>query len=157
MPQLDPAYFTSQIFWLVVLFCIFYASVKYIVLPRLEDIINLRVRVKGEADEESGKLKLEIENLKDLQRKKAAETRAAIKGMQLDSDKKFQSYCHQSKEKLQVNIDKKIFAARQEIDESVSDLHSSKEVSEEVVKLAASIIREAASSEVPLQKLKKYG
>ncbi len=42
MPQLDPAYFVTQIFWLVVTFVILYLIMWRIVLPKIGDLLQER-------------------------------------------------------------------------------------------------------------------
>ena len=42
MPQLDPTWFVSQIFWLVLCFTALYALLAYVILPRLSGTIEKR-------------------------------------------------------------------------------------------------------------------
>jgi F-type H+-transporting ATPase subunit b len=42
MPQLDPSYFPSQIFWLVIAFSLLYLYLKHRALPNLENILSNR-------------------------------------------------------------------------------------------------------------------
>lgn len=42
MPQLDKASYLSQLFWLVVIFCSFYAVIVRIYLPKLARILKIR-------------------------------------------------------------------------------------------------------------------
>lgn len=42
MPQLDPAHFSAQIFWLVVTFVVFYLVVARLVLPRIGGVLEDR-------------------------------------------------------------------------------------------------------------------
>lgn len=45
MPQFDPHYFSSQIFWLTICFAILYYFVSNIILPRIRDILKERKSV----------------------------------------------------------------------------------------------------------------
>ncbi len=42
MPQFDPSTWTSQIFWLVVTFCLLYVLMARIILPRMSGILDER-------------------------------------------------------------------------------------------------------------------
>lgn len=42
MPQFDPTYFASQVFWLIVTFGILYLLMAKIALPRIGDILEVR-------------------------------------------------------------------------------------------------------------------
>ena len=42
MPQLDFTTFPNQIFWILIFVLLFYLVVKYIIIPRLEDIMSSR-------------------------------------------------------------------------------------------------------------------
>ncbi len=44
MPQFDPTYFVSQIFWLIVCFAVLVAVVGGVVVPRIQSGINSRSR-----------------------------------------------------------------------------------------------------------------
>jgi F-type H+-transporting ATPase subunit b len=43
MPQLDPANFLSQIFWLLIVISLIFLTVKFIIYPNFERIFNLRI------------------------------------------------------------------------------------------------------------------
>ena len=62
MPQLDPTYWASQIFWLILIFSILYISISKLYLPKIKDNLETREnKIKG--DLESAKKSLKI-NLK---------------------------------------------------------------------------------------------
>jgi F-type H+-transporting ATPase subunit b len=42
MPQLDTHYFSSQIFWLLISFGLLFLVVRYLFIPRMRHIINVR-------------------------------------------------------------------------------------------------------------------
>lgn len=76
MPQLDPAHFASQIFWLVLTFLIFLAVVWRVALPRVAMVLQHRQeRVSGDLDK-AAKLKEEADAVLAEYEKAAAEGRA---------------------------------------------------------------------------------
>ena len=42
MPQLNPAFFGTQLFWLAVTFIIFYVLMSKLALPRISDVLQMR-------------------------------------------------------------------------------------------------------------------
>ena len=47
MPQLDPATFAPQLFWLAVIFTLFYLALSRLVLPRIEHVLKDRTTKIG--------------------------------------------------------------------------------------------------------------
>lgn len=69
MPQLDIAYFPSQIFWLFVSFCLLYLFLKNKSLPKIENLIGKRIaHIKSDIEsaaklrDQAIELKAECEN-----------------------------------------------------------------------------------------------
>jgi F-type H+-transporting ATPase subunit b len=51
MPQLDPAFFGTQLFWLAVSFIVFYVLMSKVALPRIADVLELRAeKITGDLD-----------------------------------------------------------------------------------------------------------
>ena len=44
MPQLDPTYWASQVFWLILVFTILYVSISKFYLPKIKDNFDLSPR-----------------------------------------------------------------------------------------------------------------
>ena len=52
MPQLDPEFWTSQIFWLILIFSTLYAIIWKIFLPKITDgIENRKLRIMNDLNE----------------------------------------------------------------------------------------------------------
>jgi F0F1-type ATP synthase membrane subunit b/b' len=66
MPQLDPKYWASQAFWLVLIFTTLHLSVAKIFIPKIKDSLDDREnKIKKDLDE--------AKNLEDLAKKKQKE------------------------------------------------------------------------------------
>ena len=68
MPQLDFTTFPNQIFWILIFVLLFYLVVRYIIIPRLEDImssrqdlINADIQQAEEFNKEARQIEEEIE------------------------------------------------------------------------------------------------
>jgi F-type H+-transporting ATPase subunit b len=76
MPQLDPAGFASQIFWLAVFFGLLYALMKRVALPRVAEVLDQRAhRIQSDLDK-AEQLKAEADEALATYQKTMAEARA---------------------------------------------------------------------------------
>ena len=63
MPQLDPKYWASQAFWLVLVFTVLYFLISTLFIPKIRNSLeNRNNKIKNDLDE--------AKNLKDLSEKK---------------------------------------------------------------------------------------
>lgn len=75
MPQFDPTYFTSQVFWLFVVFFIFYLVMSKIALPRIGEILEERQRRIEDDLDRAQKLKDEAQSVLTAYEKALADAR----------------------------------------------------------------------------------
>lgn len=81
MPQFDPTFFPSQIFWLVVTFTLLYVLMARIALPRIGEVLDERQR-KIDADlEKAAAFKQEAEAAMEAYEQALAESRAKAQAM----------------------------------------------------------------------------
>ena len=125
MPQLDPTYWASQAFWLILVFTILYISISKFYLPKIKD--NL--------DNRENKIKEDIENANKF--KEQSEAKAKEYDLILENAKKEVSKIHfesknildkdiQSKKKtMEKEIEKEILKAQKKILELKKDSISS--------------------------------
>jgi F-type H+-transporting ATPase subunit b len=96
MPQLDPKYWASQAFWLILTFSVLYISISNFFLPKLKNNLNDRDnKIQDDLDE--------AKNLKELAEKKQKEYTLIIESAKRDVLKTFVD----SKKKLDEDIQKK--------------------------------------------------
>ena len=115
MPQLDPKYWASQAFWLVLVFSTLYSSISKFFLPKIKD--NL--------DNRENKIKEDLENANKF--KEQSEAKVKEYAMILENAKKEVSKIHfesknildkdiqSKKEVMEKDIDKEILKAQKEI------------------------------------------
>ncbi len=117
MPQLDPEFWVSQIFWLVITFGILYLVLSKLILPKISDNLetrksqvldNLELAEKQRNDSEA-KLK-EFENI-------ILKSKTEAKNLFNESRKKLLEDINKKREKLEEELDKEIKIVESEIEE----------------------------------------
>ena len=115
MPQLDPKYWASQAFWLILVFVILYISLSKFYLPK----------IKSNLDNRENKIKEDLENANKF--KEQSEAKLKEYGLILDKAKKEVNKIHfdsktaldkdiqSKKEILEKEIEKEILRAQKEI------------------------------------------
>ena len=109
MPQLDPTYWASQAFWLVLIFAILYISISKFYLPKIKD--NL--------DNRENKIKEDLENASKF--KEQSEAKLKEYKIILENAKKEVVKIHfESKNILDKDINSKNIAIEKEIEKEIS-------------------------------------
>ena len=109
MPQLDPTYWSSQAFWLVLIFAILYISISKFYLPKIKD--NL--------DNRENKIKEDLENASKF--KEQSEAKLKEYKIILENAKKEVIKIHfESKNILDKEINSKKIAIEKEIEKEIS-------------------------------------
>ena len=109
MPQLDPKYWASQAFWLILVFSILYISIAKFYLPK----------IKGNLDDRENKIKEDLDeanNLKNLSEKKLKEYESILE----NSKKEVAKILLESKNTLNKDIQNKKDSMEKEIENEVS-------------------------------------
>ena len=117
MPQLDPKYWASQAFWLILVFVILYISLSKFYLPK----------IKNNLDNRENKIKEDLENANKF--KEQSEAKLKEYGLILDKAKKEVNKIHfDSKTALDKDIQSKKEVIEKEIEKEI--LKAQKEISE---------------------------
>ena len=117
MPQLDPTYWASQAFWLILVFTLLYIAISKFYLPKIKD--NL--------DNRENKIKEDLDNANIF--KEQSEAKAKEYDAILENAKKEVSRIHfDSKNILDKNIQSKKVAMEKEIEKEI--LKAQKEILE---------------------------
>ena len=109
MPQLDPKYWASQTFWLVLTFSILYISLAKFYLPKIKKNLDDRQnKIKEDLDEAN--------NMKSLSEKKIQEYNVIIE----NSRKEVAKILFESKNQLKKDIQNKKSSMEKEIENEIS-------------------------------------
>ena len=115
MPQLDPTYWASQAFWLILVFSILYISIAKFYLPKIKKNLDDREnKIKEDLDEANNLKSLSEKKLKEyeviLENSKKEVTKILLESKnQLDEDIK------NKKEKMEKEIETEVSKAQKEI------------------------------------------
>lgn len=85
MPQLDPTWFASQLFWLVLTFGVLYAALSRAILPPLLAIMEKREQTVTGSVERARQLRAEAEAAREHYERSLAESRAAAQTLLAES------------------------------------------------------------------------
>jgi len=146
MPQLDPKYWFSQAFWLILFFSILYISISKIYLPKIKDNLDNREnKVKDDLDDAHKFKELSDEKYKEyesiLENAKKEVTKIHLESkLTLDKDIKAK------KEVIEKEIENEISKAQKEIIElKKSSISSIQNISKEI---AANIIEKISGEKL---------
>jgi len=166
MPQLDPKYWASQAFWLILTFTILYISISKFYLPKIKNNLDNRERkVKDDLDDANKFKELSDVKLKEYE-KTIENAKKEIAKMYLDSKNKLSKDIQIKKDIMEKEIEDEISKAQKEIIEvKKNSVSSIKLISEEITvniienlsgdKINKSSVK-AAIEEISKQNLSKY-
>ena len=131
MPQLNPEFWISQIFWLIITFGILFIVLTKVILPKISDNLETRKSQILENIETADKQKEESQ-------KKINEYEKII----LESKIKAKNYFNDAREKILEDINKKRAALEKDLDEEISSTENElsefkKSSGDKVIKIAA--------------------
>ena len=111
MPQLDPTYWASQAFWLVLIFTLLYLALSKLFIPKIKESIDDREnKIKDDLDE--------AQKLKSIAEEKFKEYKITIENAKKDAQK----IIFESKKKLSLEIQNKKKEFEKEIDLEVKNV-----------------------------------
>jgi len=146
MPQLNPEFWISQIFWLVLTFGILYLVLSKVILPKISKNLETRKSQILENIETADKQKQESES-------KIKEYEKII----LDSKIKAKNYFNDVRKKVLEDINKKKIALEKDIDEEINSVedeindlrkNSDEKISKIAVSTSSELIKELIGDEV---------
>ena len=109
MPQLNPEFWFSQIFWLIITFGILFITLSKLILPKISETLEVRKSQISENIEAAEKEREESENnIKEYEK------------IILDSKTEAKNYFNKAREKIIKDIDKKKEILESEINEEIN-------------------------------------
>ena len=166
MPQLDPTYWASQVFWLILVFTILYISIAKLYLPKIKNNLDNRENKIKEDLDAANKFK-DLSELKFKEYEKILEdSKKEVLKIHLDSKNKLDKDIQEKKKVMEKEIENEINKAQKEIVElkqnSISDIQNiSRDIASNIIenisgdKLNESSIK-AAVEDVSKKNMSKY-
>ena len=115
MPQLDPKYWASQAFWLILVFTILYISIAKFYLPKIKNNLDNRENKIKDDLEDANKFK-ELSEIKLKEYEKILENaKKEVIKIQIESKNKLDKDIKTKKETAEKEIEKEIIKAQKEI------------------------------------------
>jgi len=166
MPQLDPTYWASQAFWLILIFAVLYISVAKFYLPKIKNNLDEREnKIKDDLDSANQFKDLSELKLKEYEKILENSKKEVVK-IHLESKNKLDKDIKTKKDMMEAEIETEITKAQKEINElkknSISDIQNiSKDLAANIIenisgdKLNESSIK-AAVEDVSKKNIGKY-
>ena len=166
MPQLDPTYWASQAFWLILTFIVLYISIAKLYLPKIKNNLDDREnKIKDDLDAANKFKDLSELKLKEYEKILENSKKEVIK-IHLDSKNKLDKDIQTKKDVMDKEIETEITKAQQEINElkknSILDIQNiSKDLASNIIenisgdKLNESSIK-ATVDEISKKNMDKY-
>jgi F-type H+-transporting ATPase subunit b len=128
MPQLDPTYWASQTFWLILVFTILYISIEKFYLPKIKNNLDNRENQIKEDLEAANKFK-EASELKSKEYDRILEnSKKEVIKIHLETKNKLDKDIQNKKKIIEKEIENEIIKAQKEINElkknSISSIQS---------------------------------
>tara|TARA_B100000123_G_scaffold5425_1_gene4039 strand:- start:586 stop:1161 length:576 start_codon:yes stop_codon:yes gene_type:complete len=160
MPQLDPTYWASQAFWLILVFSILYISISKFYLPKIKNNLENREKKIEEDLNDASKYK-ELSEVKLNEYKKIIENaKNEISKLHMDSKNSLSREIQIKKEKIEKEISNEILKAQNEIIElkknSLSSIQLiSKEIASNIIENISGVKLNESSIKASVEDLSK--
>ena len=127
MPQLDPKYWASQAFWLILVFAVLYISIAKFYLPKIKNNLDDREnKIKNDLDDANKFQELSESKLKKYE-KILEDAKKEVVKIHIESKNLLDKDIQIKKEIIEKEIEKEILKAQKEISDlkknSISDIH----------------------------------
>jgi len=151
MPQLNPEFWASQIFWLILIFSSLYIIIWKIFLPKITDIIeNRKSRIIGDLNE-AQKLKENAEKKLGEYNKIIEDTRKEAKRIIEDNKKKLENDIKSKKQKFNEELEKELMSVEKEI--KILKKTSISSINKIAVEVSSEVIRQIVGAEMNMSKV----
>jgi len=141
MPQLDPTYWASQAFWLILIFTLLYLSLAKMFIPKIKEGIDDREnKIKDDLDE-AQKIKLITEEKHKDYEITIENAKKEVQKIIFESKNKLNSEIQNKKKKIEKEIEAEVRSAEQEIEKLKKDsLASISTISEEIASKVIEVV-----------------
>ncbi|MCG7506239.1 F0F1 ATP synthase subunit B [Mesorhizobium retamae] len=114
-PPFDPATFSSQLFWLVITFGLFYIFLKKVVMPRLGGILEVRSNRIAQDLDQAAKLKSEADAAVAAYEQELAEAKANANTIGQKSRDEAKAEAETARKSVEAGLEKKLAEAEERI------------------------------------------
>ena len=153
MPQLNPEFFVSQLFWLVVTFSFLFVFLWRVSLPRIGNVLEKRERKISEDLTAAKELQAEASKIQETIEKQLKKARAEASEMIKSSSNALQDKAQVELNKLDKELEAKIDESAKAIEISKSELVS--QIQEQVHQITKLTISKVATFNVTDDEIKK--
>jgi len=142
MPQLDPTYWASQAFWLILIFSLLYLMLSKMFIPKIKESIDDREnKIKDDLDEAQKLKSVAEEKLKDYEMTIEDAKKEVLK-ITFESKNKLNIEIQNKRKKFDMEIEAEIKRAEKEIEnlkkESMQDISTiSEEMTSKVIEIVS--------------------
>ena len=152
MPQLNPEFFVSQLFWLVVTFSFLLVFLWRISLPRIGNILEKRERKINEDLTAAKELQSEAENIQDKIEQQLKQARSDASELIKSSSASFQDKAQNEITKLEKELDEKITDSSNKI--KISKNESLNQIQSQINEITKLTLSKVSSFEVTEDEIK---
>ena len=152
MPQLNPEFFVSQLFWLVVTFSFLLVFLWRISLPRIGNILEKRERKINEDLTAAKELQSEAENIQDKIEQQLKQARSDASELIKSSSASFQDKAQHEITKLEKELDEKITDSSNKIEKSKNE--SLNQIQSQINEITKLTLSKVASFELTDEEIK---
>ena len=153
MPQLNPEFFVSQLFWLVVTFSFLFVFLWRVSLPRIGNVLEKRERKISEDLSIAKELQAEASKIQETIESQLKQARADASEMIKSSSISLQDKAQVELDKLDKELEAKIDESAKAIENSKSELVS--QIQEQVHEITKLTISKVATFNVTDDEIKK--
>ena len=153
MPQLNPEFFVSQLFWLVVTFSFLFIFLWRISLPRIGNVLEKRERKISEDLTAAKELQIEAEKIQETIENQLKQARADSSDMIKSSSLSFQEKAQAELNKLDNELDAKIEQSAQAIEKNKND--SVSQIQTQINEITKLTLSKVASFDVSDDEIKR--
>ena len=121
MPQLDPTYWASQAFWLILIFTLLYLTLSKMFIPKIKESIDDRENKIKDSLDEAQKLKSHAEEKLKVYEITIEDAKKEVHKIIFESKNKLNSEIQDKKKKIEKEIELEIKKAEQEIENLKKD------------------------------------
>ena len=146
MPQLNPEYWISQIFWLILTFGILYIVLSKVILPKISDNLETRKSQIVENIETAEKQRHESEKKVKEYEKIITNSKSEAKNYFNDSRKKILEDINKKRAELEKDIDHEITATEEEIEKLKST--SGEKINKIAIETSSVLLKQLIGEEV---------